>query len=390
MPRHIHRRNFRLEVQSPIIQGTFMTKKMLTGVAVGALMAFSAPAYADIIIATAGPMTGQYASFGEQMRNGAEMAVADINAAGGVNGEMLVLRIGDDACDPRQAVNVANQFAGDGVVFVAGHFCSGSSIPASAVYAEEEIIQISPASTNPAFTDNRPGDGIFRVCGRDDQQGETAGAYLAENFGDKNIAILHDRSAYGQGLAEETRRVLNEAGVTETTFEAFTAGERDYSALVSKLNAENIDAVYIGGYHTEAGLILRQMREQGLQAQLISGDALVTDEFWSITGDIGNGVLMTFSPDPRANPNAQDVVAAFEAQGINPEGYTLYTYAAIQTWAKAANEAGTTDFGPVVEKLNTMTFETVIGDLSFDEKGDVTLPGYVFYEWQDGSYSQIN
>lgn len=367
-----------------------MTKKMLSGVAVGALMAFSAPAYAEIVIATAGPMTGQYASFGEQMRNGAEMAVADINAAGGVNGEMLVLRVGDDACDPRQAVNVANQFAGDGVVFVAGHFCSGSSIPASAVYAEEEIVQISPASTNPAFTDNRPGEGIFRVCGRDDQQGETAGAYLAENFGDKNIAVLHDRSAYGQGLAEETRRVLNEAGVTETLFEAFTAGERDYSALVSRLNAENIDAVYIGGYHTEAGLILRQMREQGLQAQLISGDALVTDEFWSITGDIGNGVLMTFSPDPRANPNAQSVVAAFEAQGINPEGYTLYTYAAIQTWAKAANEAGTTDFGPVVEKLNTMTFETVIGDLSFDEVGDVTLPGYVFYEWQDGSYTQIN
>ncbi len=367
-----------------------MTKKMLTGVAVGALMAFSAPAYAEITIAVAGPMTGQYASFGEQMKNGAEMAVKDINAAGGVNGEMLELSIGDDACDPRQAVNVANQFAGDGVVFVAGHFCSGSSIPASAVYAEEQIVQISPASTNPAFTDDRPGEGIFRVCGRDDQQGETAGAYLAENYGDKNIAILHDRSAYGQGLAEETRRVLNEAGVEETMFEAFTAGERDYSALVSKLNSENIDAVYIGGYHTEAGLILRQMREQGLQAQLISGDALVTDEFWSITGDIGNGVLMTFSPDPRANPNAQEVVAAFEAQGVNPEGYTLYTYAAIQAWAKAANEAGSTDFAPVVENLDTMTFETVIGDLEFDDKGDVTLPGYVFYEWQDGNYAQIN
>jgi branched-chain amino acid transport system substrate-binding protein len=367
-----------------------MTKKMLSGVAVGALMAFSAPAYAEIIIATAGPMTGQYASFGEQMRNGAEMAVAEINAAGGVNGEQLVLRIGDDACDPRQAVNVANQFAGEGVVFVAGHFCSGSSIPASAVYAEEEIIQISPASTNPAFTEDRPGPGVFRVCGRDDQQGETAGAYLAENFADGNIAILHDRTAYGQGLAEETRRALREAGVEETMFEAFTAGERDYSALVSRLNSENIDAVYIGGYHTEAGLILRQMREQGLQAQLISGDALVTDEFWSITGDTGNGVLMTFSPDPRQNPNATDVVAKFEAQGINPEGYTLYTYAAIQTWAMAANEAGTTDFQAVVDKLNSMTFETVIGDLSFDDKGDVTLPGYVFYEWQDGSYAQIN
>jgi len=185
-----------------------MNKKMLTGVALGALMVASAPASAEIVIAVAGPMTGQYASFGEQMKNGAELAVEQINAAGGVNGEMLRLVIGDDACDPRQAVNVANQFAGEGVVFVAGHFCSGPSIPASAVYSEEGIIQISPASTNPALTDNRPGPGIYRVCGRDDKQGVVAGDYLATNFPDGDVAILHDRTAYGQGLAEETRKAM--------------------------------------------------------------------------------------------------------------------------------------------------------------------------------------
>jgi branched-chain amino acid transport system substrate-binding protein len=366
-----------------------MTKKILASASIGALMAFASPAYADIIIATAGPMTGQYASFGEQMKNGAELAVEELNANGGVNGEQVVLRVGDDACDPRQAVNVANQFVGDGVVFVAGHFCSGSSIPASAVYAEEGIIQISPASTNPAFTENRPGPGIYRVCGRDDKQGVVAGQYLAENFRDGQVAILHDRSAYGQGLAEETKKSLNEAGVTETLFEAYTAGERDYSALVSKLNAEGIDAVYIGGYHTEAGLILRQMREQGLQAQLVSGDALVTDEFWSVTGELGNGVLMTFSPDPRKFEEAAAAVAKFEERGINPEGYTLYTYAAIQAWAQAVTEAGSTDFEDVTAKLDEMTFSTVLGDIKFNEIGDPTEANYVWYVWRDGSYGEL-
>lgn len=366
-----------------------MSKKMLSGVALGALMAFSVPAQAEIVIAVAGPMTGQYASFGEQMRNGAMLAVEQINAAGGVNGEMLRLVVGDDACDPRQAVNVANQFAGQGVVFVAGHFCSGSSIPASAVYAEEGIIQISPASTNPAFTDNRPGPGIFRVCGRDDKQGTFAGAWLAENFPDGDVAILHDRTAYGQGLAEETRRAMVDNGVEPRLFEAFTPGERDYSALVSRLNAEGVGAVYIGGYHTEAGLILRQMREQGLEAQLVSGDALVTDEFWSITGELGNGVMMTFSPDPRNKPEAAEAVAAFQAQNINPEGYTLYTFAAIQAWVQAAEAAGSVEHDAVVDQLNSMTFSTVLGDIAFDDVGDPVAAEYVWFVWQDGTYAEM-
>ncbi|WP_372422150.1 branched-chain amino acid ABC transporter substrate-binding protein [Salinarimonas chemoclinalis] len=366
-----------------------MTKKMLTGVALGALMATSAPASAEIVIAVAGPMTGQYASFGEQLRLGAEMAVEQINDAGGVNGEMLRLVVGDDACDPRQAVNVANQFAGEGVVFVAGHFCSGSSIPASAVYSEEGIIQISPASTNPAFTDDRPGPGIYRVCGRDDKQGVVAGGYLAENFPEGNVAVLHDRTAYGQGLAEETRKAMEEAGVTPRMFEAFTPGERDYSALVSRLNAEGIGAVYIGGYHTEAGLILRQMREQGLEAQMVSGDALVTDEFWSITGDLGNGVMMTFSPDPRKYESAAEVVAAFSERGVNPEGYVLYTYAAIQAWQAAVEAAGTTDFDAVVSALDEGVFDTVLGEIDFNDVGDPTEASYVWYVWEDGTYREM-
>jgi branched-chain amino acid transport system substrate-binding protein len=346
------------------------------------------PAQADIAIATAGPMTGQYASFGQQMKAGAEMAVKDINAAGGVLGQSLKLEIGDDACDPKQAVAVANQMVNKGVVFMAGHFCSGSSIPASAVYDEEGIVQISPASTNPKLTDEG-GPGVYRVCGRDDQQGIVAGDYIAKHFADKKIAVLHDKTAYGKGLADETNKQLIKNGVKAAMYEAYTAGEKDYSALVSKMKAEDIGVIYIGGYHTEAGLILRQARERGLNAQLISGDALVTAEYWQITGDVGEGTLMTFSPDPRKNPDAAPVVKRFRDAGIEPEGYVLYTYAAVQSWAQAAEQAKSTDFNDMIKALNTHKFNTVLGDIGFDDKGDVTAPGYVFYKWSKGSYDYI-
>ena len=276
-------------------------------------------AYADIKIATAGPMTGQYAAFGEQMKAGAEQAVADINAAGGVLGEQLQLLIGDDACDPKQAVAVANQMVGEDVVFMAGHFCSGSSIPASDVYEEEGILQISPASTNPQLTEAGKWN-VFRTCGRDDQQGQVAGAFLERYYRGMNVAVLHDKTAYGKGLADETKKALNDHGVTEKLYEAYTAGEKDYSALVSKLKQNDIDIVYVGGYHTEAGLIARQMREQGLSAKLVSGDALVTDEYWQITGEAGDGTLMTFSPDPRRNADAAPVVQKFPQEGHRTGG----------------------------------------------------------------------
>jgi branched-chain amino acid transport system substrate-binding protein len=342
-----------------------------------------------IPVAVVGPVTGQYASFGAQMRNGGEMAVADINGAGGVLGKQLDLQVGDDACDPKQAVAVANQMVGNGVALVAGHYCSGSSIPASNVYAEADLVQISPASTNPAFTDNRAGPNIYRVCGRDDQQGGVAGKYLAKNFADKNVAFVHDKTAYGKGLADETKKAMNAAGKQEVMYEAITAGEKDYSALVSKLKQANVDIVYFGGYHTEAGLIIRQMRDQGLATLLMGGDALITQEFWSITGDAGEGTLMTFSPDPRKSPAAAEVVKRFQEKGIEPEGYVLYTYAAVQAWKQAAEKAKSTASADVVKALNDTEFDTVVGKFKFNEKGDPNLPPYAVYRWSKGTYEQI-
>jgi branched-chain amino acid transport system substrate-binding protein len=364
-----------------------MKRVLLASAALTLLMAGGA--YAQIKIATGGPMTGDYATFGAQMQNGAKQAVEDINAAGGVLGQQLELIVEDDRCDPKEAVAVANRVASAGAVLMAGHFCSGSSIPASAVYAEEGVVQISPASTNPAFTEERPGPGIYRVCGRDDQQGQVAGAYLAEKFADAKVAILHDKSAYGKGLADETQKAMEAAGKKTDLYEAYTAGEQDYTALVTKLKNEGIGVVYVGGYHTEAGLIKRQMVEQGMDALLISGDALVTDEYWEITGDAGEGTLMTFSPDPRNAAGAAELVEKFRADSIEPEGYTLYTYAAIQAWAKAAETAGSTEHDAIVKALDDGTFETVLGTLEFDDKGDVSLPGYVFYEWKAGEYAEM-
>jgi branched-chain amino acid transport system substrate-binding protein len=366
-----------------------MKKFLLSGIAVGFATALAATtAWADITIATVGPITGQYAAFGEQMKRGIEMAVKDINAAGGVNGEKLAVSIGDDACDPKQAVAVANQMVSKGVLFVAGHFCSSSSIPASKVYAEENVIQITPASTNPAFTDA----GLWnthRTCGRDDAQGKVAGAYLAKAYNGKKVAIIHDKTAYGKGLADETKKAMNAAGLQEAMYEAYTAGEKDYTSLVSKLKEAGIDAVYVGGYHTEGGLILRQMREQGMKAQMISGDAFNTEEFWSITGPAGEGMIFTFAPEPRNFPTAKKVVEEFKASGYDPEGYTLYTYAAVQMWVQAASTLKTTDSHKIAEWLRAGNpVQTVLGEIKLDKKGDIVDAKYVFYKFHDGKYAE--
>ena len=344
---------------------------------------------ADIPIAVVGPMTGNEATFGEQMKNGAQMAVSDLNAAGGVLGQRLVLEIGDDACDPKQAVAVANQVAAKKVKFVAGHYCSSSSIPASDVYHDDNIIQISPASTNPKLTDAGK-ENVFRVCGRDDQQGVVAGNFLADHFGGKKIAIVDDKTTYGKGLADETRKQLNARGVKEALNETITKGEKDYSALVSKLKQAGIEVLYFGGYHTEAGLITRQMREQGMNTQLMSGDAMVSSEYWGITGPLGEGTLFTFGLDATKDPANAKIVQKFVDKGIKPEGYTLYTYAAVQVWEQAAAKAKSVEPAKVLDALKSTTFNTVLGPITFDAKGDVKEPTYVVYIWKDGKFDYLN
>ncbi len=367
-----------------------MKRTLFTGVAALALLGViaAAQAQAQIKIGTAGPITGSNATFGAQLKAGAEQAVADINAKGGVLGKKLELLVGDDACDPKQAVSVANKMAADKVVFVAGHFCSSSSIPASKVYLEESILQITPASTNPKLTDEG-GWNIFRTCGRDDQQGAVAGAYIAKEFKGRKVAILHDNTAYGKGLADETKKTMNKGGLKETLYSAYVPGERDYSAIVSRMKQAGIELIYIGGYHTETGLIIKQARQQGMNVSVMGGDALVTNEFWQISGEQGEGTMMTFPSDPRRRPSAQAVVKEFADKKIDPEGYVLYSYAAVQIWAEAAEKAGTTDPKKVADVLRAGKWDSVLGPISYDKKGDVTVSDYVFYIWHNGSYAEM-
>ena len=367
-----------------------MKKLQLIGVAAALCLGLTGAASADdITIGVAGPLTGQYATFGQQFKNGATLAIADINAAGGVLGKKLKMDIEDDACDPKQARSVAEKLVGLNVPVVIGHFCSGSSIPASDVYTDAGVLEITPASTNPKFTERGMWN-TFRVCGRDDQQGQVAGKYILQHYKGKNVAIVHDKQTYSQGLADQVKKTINAGGLKEKMNESFGKDDKDFNALVSRMKANKIDVVYVGGYHTSAGLMLRQMRAQGLKAQMLSGDALATQEFWSITGDAGAGMMFTFGPDPTRRPVAAKVVKAFKAKGINPEGYTLYTYAAIQIWAQAAAKAKTTDPKKVAATIHGGKWDTVLGQIGYDKKGDITRLDYVFYVWKKGgTYQEV-
>jgi branched-chain amino acid transport system substrate-binding protein len=362
-----------------------MKKSVLSSVAVAAMFALAGTASAQIKVGVAGPITGPNAAFGAQLKNGAEQAAADINAKGGINGQKIELVFGDDVSDPKQGVSVANKMVGDGVKIVLGHFNSGVTIPASEVYAENGVLMVTPSATNPKITERNLWN-VFRTCGRDDQQGEVAGKYIATALKGKKVAIVHDKTTYGKGLADETQKFANKEGVKEVLYEGVNLGEKDFSALVSKIKQSGAEVVYWGGLHTEGGLIVRQMRDQGVNAVMMSGDGLVSDEFASIGGPAVEGTLMTFPPDPRKRPEAAAAVKAFEAKKFNPEAYTLYTYAALEVVAAAATEAKSLEPKKIAETLkNGKTWSTVIGGLTFDKKGDITRPDYVMYTWKKGA-----
>ena len=361
-------------------------KKLATlGLALGAALAFAGTAEAQLKIGVAGPFTGPNAAFGAQLKNGAEQAVADINAAGGINGQKITLVFGDDVSDPKQGVSVANKMVGDGVKFVIGHFNSGVTMPASEVYQENGVLMITPSATNPKITERGMWN-VFRTCGRDDQQGVVAGGFIVKNYKGKKVAILHDKTTYGQGLADETKKAMNKGGVKEVVYEGVNLGVKDFSAVVSKVKAAGADLVYWGGLHTEGGLIVRQMRDQGVKAPLMGGDGITADEFSSIGGPGVEGSLMTYGPDPRNKPEAKDIVAKFRAKNFEPEAYTLYSYAGVQIIKQAAEAANSLDPKKVAEKMHSgMKFKTVLGELSFDKKGDITKLDYVMYVWKKTS-----
>jgi len=366
-----------------------MNRITTLGLALGLGLALAGTASAEVKFGMAGPITGPSAATGAQMKNGVDQAVADINAKGGILGQKITVEYGDDVSDPKQGVSVANKFAGDGVKFVIGNYNSGVTIPSSEVYQENGILEISPASTNPTVTERKMWN-IFRVCGRDDQQGKVAGAYILKHFKGKKIAVVHDKTTYGKGLADETKKAINKGGMKEVLYEGINTGEKDYSALVSKIKQSGADLVYFGGLYTEGGLIVRQMRDQGVKAPMMGGDGITSDEFASVGGPGVEGTLMTYGPDPRNKPEAKKVVEEFRAKKFEPEAYTLYSYAGVQVIKQAAEAAKSLDPKKVAEKMHSgMKFKTVLGDLSFDKKGDITKLDYVMYIWKKDASGKV-
>ena len=343
---------------------------------------------AEIKVGIAGPLSGSNLTQGEQQEIGVQKAISHLNDKGGLLGEEIVAISVDDNCEPRQAKAVARQLVSEGVVFVAGHLCSACTLAVSKIYEEAGIIMISPASTNPKVTEEG-GPNVFRVIGRDDQQGTIAGDYLADNYSKSKIAIIHDGQAYGLGLAEFTKRQLNKRGVTEVLFDSYKEDQKDYLSLVEKLVNRKIDVLYAGGYQDDIGIIVRQAKNVLPDLHLVSGDALMGTQFLFVAGKAGEGTYFTFGPDMRLKPEAQDVVAAIrEEDAYEPDGYTLYGYGAVQAWAQAVQQAGSFKPEAVINALKTGKFDTILGKIGFDEKGDVTgISTFVWYVFGKDDYS---
>lgn len=374
--------------------------KVVSKIARGALAVVSTLALAQIALAggeikigIAGPHTGPNAAFGEQLWKGAERAAADINKAGGINGKKLVLVKADDACEPKQAVAVANRLVDkDKVSAVVGHFCSSSTIPASEIYDEADVLMMTPASTNPMVTERKMPT-IMRTCGRDDQQGVVAAEFIVNSLKAKKVAVLHDKDTYGRGLADAMKAHMKTLGVTEVLYEGLTRGEKDFNALVTKIKAAKAEAVYFGGLHTEAGPLVRQMREQGLKAHFISGDGIVSENFVTAAGGnkYASGVFMTFGADPRKIPTGKKVVDNFRKGGYEPEGYTLYSYATLQIIAEALKATNKTSGADLAKWLKSNRVQTVMGTKSWDQKGDLKKSDYVMNMWnQKGKYAEYS
>jgi len=346
-----------------------------------------AQAAAHVSIGVAMPFTGQNATYGLQVKEGAEQAAALINQSGGILGQPIRIITADDASDPKQGVAVANKMSMDGARFVIT-YSSGVSIPASDVYAESGILQISFATT-PHFTERGLWN-VLRLTGRDEDQGHVVGQYLGTHFKDKNIAIVHDRSPYGKGLTDVVSHALKNQGIKPALLETINPGEKDYSALVSRLKRARIDILFYGGYQGEAALIIRQMRDQGLATLLMGGDTLISKDFPAATGPAIEGTLITFVHDPNTNPEAAGVIKKLREAGIDPEANVLYAYAAVQLFKSAAERAGSLNTHQIAHILRSgHVFDTIAGPLSYDAKGDLKVPQFTVYRFQKDDTGQI-
>ncbi|MDY0833243.1 MULTISPECIES: branched-chain amino acid ABC transporter substrate-binding protein [unclassified Pseudomonas] len=340
---------------------------------------------ADTIkIGIAGPKTGPVTQYGDMQFMGAKQAIADINAKGGVDGKMLEAKEYDDACDPKQAVAVANKVVNDGVKFVVGHLCSSSTQPASDIYEDEGVIMITPAATSPEIT-SRGYKLIFRTIGLDSAQGPAAGNYIADHVKPKVVAVIHDKQQYGEGIATAVKQTLEKKGVKVALFEGINAGDKDFGSLIQKLKQANVDFVYYGGYHPELGLILRQAKEKGVNAKFMGPEGVGNDSISQIAQGASEGLLVTLPKSFDTDPANKAIVEEFAKNKQDPTGpFVFPAYSAVEVIAGGIAAAKSEDTAKVAAAIHAGTFKTPTGDLSFDAKGDLKDFKFVVYEWHFG------
>ncbi|WP_071827962.1 branched-chain amino acid ABC transporter substrate-binding protein, partial [Xenorhabdus nematophila] len=314
------------------------TKAVLAGLI---SIAMSQSAWAkEIKVAIIGAMSGSVAQYGDMQFTGARQAIADINASGGINGDTLVGVEYDDACDPKQAVAVANKVINNHIRYVIGHLCSSSTQPASDIYEDEGVMMITPASTNADLT-TRGYQMILRTTGLDSDQGPTAAKFIADKIKPQRLAIVHDKQQYGEGLARSVRDQLKKSGINAVLFEGVTAGDKDFSALIARLKKVNVDFVYFGGYYPEMGQILRQAKQAALNIRFMGPEGVGNSSLSNIAGAASEGMLVTLPKRYDQVPVNKAIVDAIKVKKQDPTGpFVWTTYAALQSLSIAMKRTG--------------------------------------------------
>lgn len=336
-------------------------------------------------IALVCPLTGDIAAMGQGMKNGAMLAIEEANRTlKDIQFELLAL---DDRADPKEAVNAANQIVSDkGVCGVVGHLNSGCSIPASAVYNRHNLVMISPASTNPKLT-LQGFTNIFRTCTTDDVQGSFAADFIyKKNL--KEVAVIHDKTPYGQGLAEEFQKTFNKLGGKVLCFEGISLGDRDFKALLIKIKSQNPQMIYFGGMYQEGGLISKQAKEMGLNIPLVGGDGIYTGEYIKIAGKSSEGDMATMigsPPDKLAK--AKDFIEKYKSKfpDIDMQPYDPYTYDTTNIIIEAVKNVGL-DKRKIIDYIKNIKYDGIIGETRFDEKGDTLNKKITCYCVKDGKW----
>lgn len=344
----------------------------------------------EITIGVAAPLSGAFGALGLQVKTGAEFAAETLNklAAESGNPTRFLVEAVDDKCAADEAESVANQLVGKGVIAVIGHICDRASIEASKIYADNQIIQISPASQNPNFTDNRPNQsgGTYRLAARNSQQADAISEYLI-GLTDANIAIINDGSVYGKGLADLLEAELVEASKAPVLVEDYETGEESYRRLAGRIVDSGATVVFIGGFHLDAAVLIRDLDKLSTKMKIVGGDGLVHPEFPKLVLDDNleredlSNINVAFPPDPRRFPWARALVKTMTEKEKSANGLTLKGYAAVQILSDMLLTSDPNSYDGFSQTLNNKTFNTVLGPISFNEIGDSNLIDYLIHSW---------